>query len=155
MRRALLLMVLALLVAGCKKQPAQPPADLAVVYQVGVFANADNAYNLRETLVKMNYDVSVEKFAEGGAAYHRVMVRHDGPLEFVYQVGAFTDRDNAERLKASLVEKGWPADIRKVTINDAVYWRVYVRNRDSQEQFARRMKDMGLGEPVFRSLKTL
>ena len=83
-----------------------------------------------------------------------MLVSHSGPLEFIYQVGAFASEDNARGLREKLAAEGYDANVRKVSINDATYYRVYVHNKDSQEAFSNRMRAMGLGEPVFRSLKT-
>lgn len=154
MRKLLVLCILlALFVPGCKKK-SQPAVELAVTYQVGIFANPENAQGLKESLVSMGYDASVEEFKDKGVAYRRVLVHHSGPLEFIYQVGAFSNEGNARKLGETLTAEGYYANVRKVTINEAVYYRVYVHNKDSQEAFSIKMRAMGLGEPVFRSLKT-
>jgi len=145
--------LLAMLAPGCKKN-ARPDAGLAVTYQVGVFANPENARGLKDSLSSMGYDVAIEKFTDNGVSYERVLVSHSGPLEFIYQVGAFANEDNAKRLRETLAAEGYDANVRKVSINDATYYRVYVHNKNSQEAFSIKMRAMGLGEPVFRSLKT-
>ncbi len=148
-----LCMLLALLAPGCKAKP-RSGAQLATTYQVGIFANPENAQSLKDSLVSMGYEASVEDFTEKGVAYKRVLVSHAGPLEFIYQVGAFKSEDNAKKLADTLAAQGYYANVRKVAINDATYYRVYVHNKDSQEAFSIKMRSMGLGEPVFRSLKT-
>jgi len=145
--------LLALLAPGCKAKP-RPGANLTTTYQVGIFANPENAKGLEESLDSMGYDASIEDFTEGGVSYKRVLVTHAGPLEFIYQVGAFSSEDNARKLAGTLTDQGYYANVRKVSINGAVYYRVYVHNKDSQEAFSIKMRAMGLGEPVFRSLKT-
>jgi cell division protein FtsN len=44
----------------------------------------------------------------------------DGPREFLLQAGSFTNRDDAERLRATLAQSGWNTETAAVTLSNGV-----------------------------------
>ena len=63
------------------------------------------------------------------------------------QVGAFKDRDNAERLRARLDAEYPPASIEQVALEDGAFYRVRV-GKIAGEQTAQKFADTAEPEPA-------
>ncbi len=158
--RHCLVLVLACLCffAGCKRKSppaAEAPQHYEFTYQVGAFANPDNAAALKRRLAAKGFVVSTEKAEVGDASFERVLVHYRGPLEFTYQAGAFSDRANAEALAAEIKAKGVDAEIDEAVVDGATYHRVYVRTQSGVEELLERLKASGAPNPMFRDIRPL
>ena len=142
-----------LMAAGCAKK-VRPPVDMNYVYQVGAFQDEQNALDLKERLEAMGFKVDVEKAEVDGRKFTRVLVSHTGPVEYVYQVGSFSKKENALKVASNLVESGYKAEVRETEVNGAPFFRVFVRNENSLEEFILRMKSLGLEKPIIHSIES-
>ena len=142
-----------LLATGCAtKTPQQTVFEYT--YQVGSFVEENNAVAFEKLLTELGFKVIVEKADVDGVLYHRVFVRHSGPLDMVFQVGSFTNESNAMRVVDNLKRQGFDASIRKVEIDGTIFHRVFVFNRDSLEEFRNKIASLGLEQPQIVSIKS-
>jgi len=71
---------------------------------------------------------------------------------FGVQVGAFRDRENAERLKAAIARRFGPVSIQTFDRGDAVFYRVRVGRESTEEgaaQLGRELQQAGLATEIF------
>lgn len=156
-RLAIVLVCLFCLV-GCKrnvKEAQTAPQSYLLTYQVGAFTNAENAQALKTRLTEKGFTVITEQAVVNQIPFERVLVSYQGPLEFTYQAGAFTDRANAEGLRTELAAKGYDAGIDEAKVGDKTYFRVYVYTRGGIEELLSGLKEMGVTDPMFRDIKPL
>lgn len=144
--------------AGCKRtvRDAQAPVqNFELTYQVGAFVDPDNAKALTARLAEKGFTAFMEKAVVNQVSFVRVLVKYEGPLEFTYQAGAFTDKANAESLKAGLAEKGVKTSIDEVVSDGKTYYRVYAHAKGGIEGLLSKLREMGINEPMFRDIKPL
>ena len=112
---------------------------------------------MRDKLTKEGYDVVMEEGRVGDLPSYRIIIHYTGPLEFTYQAGAFVDEDNAKALQEELRAKGFDTSLDSAQVDSTTYFRVYVRYNQGAglEQLLQKLKDMGLGEPLFRGVRPL
>lgn len=140
--------------SGCVKK-INEPTRFEYVYQVGSFKDKDNALNLKQELEKQGYTVDITEVMVQGDHFNRVLVKHNGPIQFQWQVGAFSKRENADKLQQELVQRGYEAVVKTVVLEGVVYHRVLVYHEDSLEEFLSVLNAMGLDKPMIRSIKSL
>ncbi len=159
MGRAVRLFVLSMLFVVClscaKSAQQQAVPNYEVSYQVGAFLNQDSAEKIIEQLKAAGFDASLEQANVDNVVFYRVLVRHIGPIVLTYQVGAFTELSHAEKLQSELLAKGMEASIENIEIHGVIYHRVYIQNQGGITEMISKLKNMGLGEPVFRTMRTL
>jgi rare lipoprotein A len=76
----------------------------------------------------------------------------DEPGIFAVQVGAFSDRTNAERLKAAIAPRYGPVSIQTFDRGDAVFYRVRVGRESTEEgasRLGRELQQAGFATEIF------
>ncbi|WP_027184681.1 SPOR domain-containing protein [Desulfovibrio inopinatus] len=154
--RSFILGLLCIVCLSCAKNtPQQEGPSYEVTYQVGAFLNEESATTLTEKLQSAGFDTSIEQARVDDVVFYRVLVSHKGPILITYQAGAFTDLANAEKLRDDLQAKGMECSIESAVIDGVTYHRVYVQNQGGITEMIAKLKNMGLGEPLFRDMRSL
>ncbi len=157
-QRLAVILICLICLAGCKRtvKDVQAPAQqFELTYQVGAFADPANARALKAALEEKGFVAVTQTAVVNQVSFVRVLVKYTGPLEFTYQAGAFTDKANAESLKAGLADKGVKTSIDEAVVDGKTYYRVYAHAQGGIEALLSKLREMGITEPMFRDIKPL